>query len=147
MTTYYIFTVCGISNVIQGNRLTHLFLSPLSSSWDHVVVFVFTHHAQNTHGGLISAAKSFQQLVMLCTDLLSHLACSFDQLVLHQSRVVIVSLEMCLAIGSQTHQAGLLRLLLSCCAEVTQDFPGGSLGPGLATTIRATRFLHAAVSV
>ena len=69
---------------------THLFLSPLSSSRDNVVVFVFIHHTQNTDRCLIGATKSLEQLVMLRTDLLSHLTRRFDQLVLHQGWVVIV---------------------------------------------------------
>lgn len=126
---------------------THLFLSPLSSSRHDVVVFVFIHHAQDAHRCLIGATKSLQQLVMLCTELLPHLTRGVDQLVLHQGRVVIVSLDMGVAVRCQAHQAGLLSLLLPCCAEVAQDVPVLGLGPGLVTTGRATRFLQAAVPV
>lgn len=126
---------------------THLFLSPLRSSRDDVVAFVFVHHAQNAHWRLIGATKSLQQLVMLSADLLSHLTRSFDQFVLHHGRVLVVRLEVGLTVRGQAHQAGLLSLLLPCCAEVTQDLPVLGLGPGLASTGRATRFLHAAVSV
>ena len=110
-------------------------------------MFVFIHHAQHTHGCVISATISLQQLVVLCTDLLPHLTCGFDQLVLHQGGKVIVGLEMSLAVGRQAHQAGLLGLLPPCCAEVTQDLPGLGLGPGLAPTVGATRFLQDAASV
>lgn len=126
---------------------THLFLGPLSSSRDNVVVFVLIHHAQHTHRCLIGATKSLQQLVMLSADLLSHLTRCFDQLVLHHGRVLIVRLEVALAVWCQAHQAGLLRLLLPCCAEVAQDIPVLGLGPGLASSGGATRFVQAAVSV
>ena len=111
---------------------TYLFLSPFSSSRDDVVMFVFIHHAQHTHGRVISATKSLQQFVVLCTELLPHLTCGFDQLVLHQGGIVIVGLDVSLAVGRQAHQAGLLGLLPPGCAEVTQDLPGLGLGPGLA---------------
>lgn len=84
---------------------------------------------------------------MLCTDLLPHLACSFDQFVLHHGRVLIVRLEVGLAVRCQAHQTGLLSLLLPGCAEVTQDFNVLGLDPGLAMTGRAARLLQAAVSI
>lgn len=111
------------------------------------MVFVFIHHAQNAHRCLISATESLQQLVMLCAELLSHLTRSFDQLVLHQGRVVVVRLDVSLTVGCQAHQAGLLSFLLLCCAEVAQDVLAPGQGPGLAATVGSTRFIQAGVSV
>ena len=127
--------------------MTYLFLSPLSSSGDNIVVFVLIHHAQNTYGGLVSATKRLQQLVVLCADLLSHLTRSSDQLVLHHGRVLIVRLEVGLTVRGQAHQAGLLGLLPPSCAEVAQDFPTLGLGPGLAAAGRATGRLQATVPI
>lgn len=126
---------------------THLFLRSLCSSWDNVMMFVFIHHAQDTHRRLVSATKSLQQLVMLSTDLLPHLTSSFDQFVLHQGRIVIMWLQVALAVISQTHQARLLSPVLAWCAKITQDISILCLRPGLSTTGRATRFLQTAIPV
>lgn len=126
---------------------THLFLSPLSSSRNYIMVFVFIHHAQHAHRRLIGTTKSLQQLVMLSTDLLSHLTCGFDQFVLHQGRIVIVRLQVSLTVGRQAHQTGLLSFLLPCCAEVTQHLTKLCLNSRLVTTGGAPGFLQAAISV
>lgn len=134
-------------DLVSVEMTTHLFLSPLCSSRDGIMVFVFIHHAEDTHRRLISATKCLQQLVMLRTDLLSHLARSFDQFVLHQSRILIVRLQVGLAVGRQAQQARLHRLLLPRRAEVTQDLPIVGWSPGLSVACGATGFLQAAVSV
>lgn len=111
------------------------------------MVFVLVHHAQDTHRRLIGATKSLQQLVVLSTDLLSHLSCCFHQLVLHHGWVLIVRLEVCLAVRRQAHQTGLLGLLPPRGAEVAQNFPAPDLLPGLVAAGGATRLIQAAVSV
>ncbi|KAF7647485.1 hypothetical protein LDENG_00171780, partial [Lucifuga dentata] len=78
-----------------------LFLGPLCSSRDGVVVFVFIHHAQNAHWCLIGATKGLQQLVVLGADLLSHLTRCFDQFVLHQGGVLVVSLKVGVTVRCQ----------------------------------------------
>lgn len=140
-------SLIDIFKTSRRSDCAYLFLGPLSSSRNDVVVFVLIHHTQNTHRGLISATEGLQQLVMLGADLLSHLASSFDQFVLHQGRILVVRLKVGLTVRRQAHQAGLLGLLLLRGAEVTENFSLFGLDPELAPTGGATGILQAAVPV
>lgn len=144
---YHLLGIFTKEQASTHSNSTHLFLGPLGPSRNDVVVFVLIHHTQNAHRRLVSATKGLQQLVVLGAELLSHLACSFDQLVLHQGRILVVRLEMGLAVRRQAHQAGLLGLLPPRGAEITENISLFGLDPGLAPAGGATGLLQAAVPV
>ncbi len=83
------------------------------------MTFVFLHRTQHTDTHLVSATEQLQTLLMLGTDLSVQVADFVHQLVPFESGGLIVGLEMPLAVGGQTHQAGLDGFLLLANADVT----------------------------
>lgn len=81
--------------------------------------FVFFHRAEYTDTHLVSAAEQLQTLLMLGTDLSVQVANFIHQLVPFKSDRLIVGFEMLLAVGGQTHQAGLDGFVLLANADVT----------------------------
>lgn len=81
--------------------------------------FVFFHRAEYTYTHLVSATEQLQTLLMLGTNLSVQVAYFIHQLVPFKSDRLIVGLEMLLAVGGQTHQAGLDSFVLLANADVT----------------------------
>lgn len=101
-----------------GGTQPLLLICPLLLSRHHVVTFVFFHCTQHTDTHLIGATEQLQTLLMLGTDLSVQVADFIHQLVSFKSVGLVVGLEMLLAVGRQTHQAGLDGLVLLSNADV-----------------------------
>lgn len=88
---------------------------------DHVVTFVFLHRAQHANAHLVGAAEQLQAFLMLRTDLPVQMADFIDQLVPLKGGRLIVGLEMLLAVGGQTHKAGLDGFVLLTNTDVAAN--------------------------
>lgn len=99
----------------------YLFLCSLLLCRDHVVAFVFLHCAQHTNAHLVGATEELQAFLMLRTDLPVQVTNFIDQLVPLEGGRLIVGLEMLLAIGGQTHEAGFDGFVLLANADVAAD--------------------------
>lgn len=99
----------------------YLFLCSLLLGRDHVVAFVFLHRTQHANAHLVGAAEQLQTLLMLRADLPVQVTDLVHQLVPLEGGRLIVGLEMLLAVGGQTHEAGLDGFVFLANADVTAD--------------------------
>ena len=108
-------------------NVTNLLISPLLLGRHHVVTFVFLHRTQHADAHLVSATEKLQTLLMLGTDLPVQVADLIHQLVPLESGGLEVRLQVLLAVGGQTHQAGLDGFMLLANADVTTYILGSSV--------------------
>lgn len=111
------------SRVVTLN-VAYLLLCPLLLSRYHVMTLVLLHCAQHTDTHLIGATEQLQTLLMLGTDLSVQVANFIHQLVPFKGGRLIVGLEMLLAVGGQTHEAGLNGFVFLADAHVTAHILG-----------------------
>lgn len=91
------------------------------------MTFVFFHRTEHTDTHLVSATEQLQTLLMLGTDLPVQVANFVHQLVPFESGRLKVRLEVLLAVGGQTHQAGLNGFVLLANADVTPYILGSGI--------------------
>ena len=87
--------------------LSHLFLHPLPLHGDGVVRPVVRLGAEHAHACLILLAEQLQEPLVLRAHPVRHVGDGLDQLVLGEPGRV--RLEVLLAVGGQTHEAGFER--------------------------------------
>lgn len=117
------------SNIEESAHLAprpeaYLLLRSLLLGRDHVVTFVFLHRAQHANAHLVGAAEQLQTLLMLRADLSVQVTDLIHQLVPLEGGRLVVGLEMLLAVGGQTHEAGLDGFVPLANADVAADVLG-----------------------
>lgn len=106
------------------------------------MAFVFFHCTQHTDTHLVSATEQLQTLLMLRADLPVQVADFIHQLVPLKSGRLVVRLQVLLAVGRQTHQAGLDGFELLADADVAAYV----LGSGV-VVVRGRRWRRKGVGV